>query len=92
MKKSQQHPKDFPGGLPHQYYPGLETSNFRVRIGSGAFHAEWPLTNCELRRSRGIQWCPTFRGNIMINGRDVVGVVMKKRQQKQHTSLWQIVV
>jgi hypothetical protein len=43
--KSQQHPKDFPGGPPPQYYPGLATFNFRVRMGSGAFDAVWPLAN-----------------------------------------------
>jgi len=42
--KSQQHPKDFPGGHPPQYYPGLPPLNFRVRMGSGAFDAVWPLT------------------------------------------------
>ncbi len=43
-KVSQQHPKDFPGGHPPQYYPGLARLNFGVRKGSGAFHAVWPLT------------------------------------------------
>ena len=44
-KKSQQHPKDFPGGHPPQYYPGLALLNFGVRKGSGVFNAVWPLTN-----------------------------------------------
>ena len=43
-KKSQQHPKDFPGGHPPQYYPGLVPFDFRVRMGSGLFDAVWPLT------------------------------------------------
>ena len=43
-EKSQQHPKDFPGGHPPQYYPGLAWLNFGVRKGSGAFDAVWPLT------------------------------------------------
>ena len=43
--KSQQHPKDFPGGHPPQYYPGLALLNFGVRMGSGVFKAVWPLTN-----------------------------------------------
>ena len=30
-KKGQQHPKDFPGGHPPQYYPGLARLNFGVR-------------------------------------------------------------
>ena len=42
-QKSQRHPKDFPGGPPPQYYPGLALLNFRVRMGSGAFSAVWPL-------------------------------------------------
>ncbi len=42
--KSQQHPKDFPGGHPPQYYPGLARLNFGVQKGSGAFDAVWPLT------------------------------------------------
>ena len=42
--KSQQHPKDFPGGHPPQYYPGLPPLNFGVRMGSGVFDAVWPLT------------------------------------------------
>ena len=41
--KSQRHPKDFPGGPPPQYYPGLALLNFRVRMGSGALSAVWPL-------------------------------------------------
>jgi hypothetical protein len=44
-RKSQQHPKDFPGGHPPQYYPGLAVLNFGVRKGSGVFNAVWPLTN-----------------------------------------------
>ena len=44
MEKSQQHPKDFPSGHPPQYYPGLATVNFGVRMGSGTFDAVWPLT------------------------------------------------
>ena len=44
MQKGQQHPKDFPGGHPPQYYPGLARLNFGVRMGSGAFNAVWPLT------------------------------------------------
>ncbi len=43
-EKGQQHPKDFPGGHPPQYYPGLARLNFGVRMGSGAFDAVWPLT------------------------------------------------
>ncbi len=43
-QKSQQHPKDFPGGHPPQYYPGLARLNFGVQKGSGAFDAVWPLT------------------------------------------------
>jgi hypothetical protein len=43
-EKSQQHPKDFPGGHPPQYYPGLAVLNFGVRKGSGVFIAVWPLT------------------------------------------------
>ena len=43
-EKGQQHPKDFPGGHPPQYYPGLARLNFGVRKGSGAFDAVWPLT------------------------------------------------
>ena len=43
-EKSQQHPKDFPSGHPPQYYPGLATVNFGVRMGSGTFDAVWPLT------------------------------------------------
>ena len=46
--KSQQHPKEFPGGHPPQYYPGLAVLNFGVRMGSGVFNAVWPLT-----RTRG---------------------------------------
>ena len=42
--KSQQHPKDFPGGHPPQYYPGLALLNFGVQMGSGVFKAVWPLT------------------------------------------------
>ena len=45
IEKGQQHPKDFPGGHPPQYYPGLARLNFGVRKGSGAFDAVWPLTN-----------------------------------------------
>ena len=53
--KSQQHPKDFPGGHPPQYYPGLALLNFGVRMGSGVFKAVWPLTKvisvkCSARR------------------------------------------
>ena len=44
MQKGQQHPKDFPGGHPPQYYPGLARLNFGVQMGSGAFNAVWPLT------------------------------------------------
>jgi hypothetical protein len=44
-QKSQQHPKDFPGGHPPQYYPGLAVLNFGVRKGSGVFIAVWPLTS-----------------------------------------------
>jgi hypothetical protein len=44
-RKSQQHPKDFPGGHPPQYYPGLAVLNFGVRKGSGVFNAVWPLTS-----------------------------------------------
>lgn len=44
ITKGQQHPKDFPGGHPPQYYPGLARLNFGVRKGSGAFDAVWPLT------------------------------------------------
>ena len=44
MEKGQQHPKDFPGGHPPQYYPGLARLNFGVQMGSGAFNAVWPLT------------------------------------------------
>ena len=42
-KKSQQHPKGFPGGPPPQYWPGLSPLNFRVRMGSGVFDEVWPL-------------------------------------------------
>ena len=48
--KSQQHPKDFPGGHPPQYYPGLARLNFGVQMGSGAFNAVWPLTKQFLRK------------------------------------------
>ena len=43
IEKSQRHPKDFPGGPPPQYYPGLALLNFRVQMGSGVFSAVWPL-------------------------------------------------
>ena len=46
-KKSQQHPKDFPGGPPPQYYPGLATVNFGVRKRSGVFVTVWPSANIE---------------------------------------------
>jgi hypothetical protein len=57
IEKSQRHPKDFPGGPPPQYYPGLALLNFRVRMGSGAFSAVWPLA-----RASGCKtiWCPVF--------------------------------
>ena len=42
-QKCQRHPKDFPGGPPPQYYPGLAAFDFRVRMGSGIFIAVWPL-------------------------------------------------
>ena len=42
-QKSQQHPKDFPGGPPPQYWPGPATVNFGVRKRSGVFVAVWPL-------------------------------------------------
>ena len=42
-KKSQQHPKGFPGGPPPQYWPGLVPINCRVRMGSGVFDTVWPL-------------------------------------------------
>ena len=42
-RKSQQHPKDFPGGPPPQYWPGPATVNFGVRKRSGVFGAVWPL-------------------------------------------------
>ncbi len=45
IEKGQQHPKDFPGGHPPQYYPGLARLNFGVQMGSGSFNAVWPLTN-----------------------------------------------
>ena len=48
--KSQQHPKDFPGGHPPQYYPGLAVLNFGVRKGSGVFNAVWPLTKSDALR------------------------------------------
>jgi hypothetical protein len=44
LEKGQQQPKDFPGGHPPEYYPGLARLNFGVWKGSGAFHAVWPLT------------------------------------------------
>ena len=47
-QKSQQHPKDFPGGHPPQYYPGLAPLNFGVQMGSGAFDAVWPLARALL--------------------------------------------
>jgi hypothetical protein len=47
LLKSQQHPKDFPGGHPPQYYPGLALLNFGVQMGSGVFKAVWPLTTAE---------------------------------------------
>ena len=52
-EKSQQHPKDFPGGPPPQYYPGLATVNFRVRMGSGVFDAVWPLAIAVLPKLSG---------------------------------------
>ena len=45
MKKSWQHPKDFPSGPPPQYYPGPATVNFRVLKRSGVFVAVWPPAN-----------------------------------------------
>lgn len=42
MKKSWQHPKDFPSGPPPQYYPGPATVNFGVLKRSGVFVAVWP--------------------------------------------------
>ena len=53
FEKSQQHPKDFPGGPPPQYYPGLATVNFRVRMGSGVFVAVWPLATVQSANTRG---------------------------------------
>ena len=45
ISKSQQHPKDFPGGPPPQYYPGLSPLNFRVQMGSGVLDEVWPTAN-----------------------------------------------
>ena len=42
IKKSWQHPKDFPSGPPPQYYPGPATVNFGVLKRSGVFVAVWP--------------------------------------------------
>ena len=53
--KSQRHPKDFPGGPPPQYYPGLATVNFRVRVGSGVFDAVWPLATLYWPKNAGIR-------------------------------------
>jgi hypothetical protein len=53
-EKGQQHPKDFPGGHPPQYYPGLARLNFGVRMGSGAFNAVWPLTNSKFPKP--VEW------------------------------------
>ena len=55
-QKGQQHPKDFPGGHPPQYYPGLARLNFGVRMGSGAFNAVWPLTSLIIKRMS--DWMP----------------------------------
>ena len=49
-RKRQQHPKDFPGGHPPQYYPGLALLNFGVRMGSGVFKAVWPLTSVRVAK------------------------------------------
>ena len=51
-KKSQQHPKEFPGGPPPQYYPGPATVNFRVRKRSGVFVAVWPLASISVESFR----------------------------------------
>ena len=49
-QRRQQHPKDFPGGLPPQYYPGLAPLDFRVQMGSGTFDAVWPLATGDFLR------------------------------------------
>ena len=42
--KSRRHSKDFPSGLPPQYYPSLLQFSYRVRMGSDAFYRGWSLT------------------------------------------------
>ena len=42
LKKSWQHPKDFPSGPPPQYYPGPATVSFGVLKRSDVFVAVWP--------------------------------------------------
>ncbi|ORM41911.1 Multidrug resistance-associated protein 1 [Babesia sp. Xinjiang] len=44
IKKGCRHRKEFPGGPPPQYYPGLAPLDFGVRMGSGIFDAVWPAT------------------------------------------------
>jgi hypothetical protein len=40
--KSYKH-TDFPSGPPPQYYPCLNSFNFGVQMGSGAFELVWPI-------------------------------------------------
>ena len=41
---------EFPGGPPAQYWPGLASLSYGVRMGSGVFDAVWSTANCRYQR------------------------------------------
>ena len=52
IQKSRRHSKDFPSGLPPQYYPSLLQFSYRVRMGSDAFYRGWSLTDIDIRSKK----------------------------------------